>query len=129
MSQQSLNDQTASPTRRRSTAGRVGLVALWVVAGAVLTAPVMFLAVASAGAGHGHYSFARLFFPIPLLLTLATGDRITDPVVAQFPLYGLLLGVGAAVRRRAFWFTLAGIGLCQGVATTLCFAGLVPNFS
>jgi ABC-type glycerol-3-phosphate transport system permease component len=66
------------------------------VAGILATPIATLLAFMSAGAGHGGYEFARLFFPYSMLLTLIADDTITIPLIvlalAQFSIYGLLLG-------------------------------------
>jgi hypothetical protein len=73
---------------------RAGLVG--VLIGAGVTPIALLVAAISGGAGHGHYVFARLLFPIPMLLARLTGDTISLPSVAlalaQFSLYGLLAG-------------------------------------
>jgi hypothetical protein len=102
-------------------------VLLCVSIGGLVTLP----AVASGGAGHGTYLFARVLFPYTMLLTRLT-DTVTLPLtvlgLAQFPLYGAVVGL-AASRGRAWlvrlrWLTLAHLG-----AVVLCFSRTVPNFS
>ena len=99
-------------------------------AGAAFTLPAGFLAVLSGGAGHGHYEFARLFFPAEMLATHLTSDTITASVmiaaILQFPIYGALIGYSLA-RRKLFWIIVViGVHL---LAATACFFGAVPNFS
>ena len=66
--------------------------------GILLSAPALFLALVSAGAGHGHYLFAKVFYPFTMLSTLWVGS-ISLPFIlfalVQFPLVGLLIGVWA----------------------------------
>ena len=98
----------------------------------VLIAPVaLFLAIASGGAGHGHYEFARLFFPYTLLLTRLTGNTITLPLIllalAQFPLYGGLIGLCRDAKRATFAALL--IFVAHAAAAAVCFSGVIPNFS
>ena len=75
-----------------------------VSAGVLFTPIALFLAVASAGAGHGDYVLARLLFPLTILSTHFT-DSITAPglVIAcvQFPVYGWLVGVGIENAKRS----------------------------
>jgi ABC-type glycerol-3-phosphate transport system permease component len=103
------------------------------VAGILATPIATLLAFMSAGAGHGGYEFARLFFPYSMLLTLIADDTITIPLIvlalAQFSIYGLLLGGTALVGRWPFWITLIGIGIIHFAAVAACFSGLLPNFS
>lgn len=55
-----------------------------------------FLGVASAGAGHGDYALARILFPYTMLAAVVWAGTISTPLaalaVAQFPLYGIVLG-------------------------------------
>ena len=75
--------------------------------GAALTLPAFFLALISAGAGHGDYGFARGFFPLPMLVAAYVTGSISLPSIAlaciQFPLYGAALGYGATARRQVFF--------------------------
>lgn len=101
-----------------------------VLAGVLLSLPALFLALLSAGAGHGDYGFARALFPMPMLLTLIQSDNIGILSMAtsllQFPLYGLVLA-DAFARRRMGWAAL--LVVVHAAAAILCFAGIVPNFS
>lgn len=101
-----------------------------VLAGVLLSLPALFLALLSAGAGHGDYGFARALFPVPMLLTLIQGDTIGILSMAtsllQFPLYGLVLA-DAFARRRVLWAAL--LVIVHAAAALFCFAGIVPNFS
>lgn len=111
---------------------QAGKVIVGVLIGVLLTPIVATLAIASAGAGHGHYEFARLFFPYSMLLTRLTGDTITPPLIvlalAQFPLYGLAVGL-AAWKGRVAWFAVAILVVAHAIAVALCFSGKIPNFS
>jgi hypothetical protein len=110
---------------------RAGKTTRGALLGVAVTPVAALLAVWSAGAGHGHYVLARLLFPYSMLLTRATDDSLTLPLLAlglvQWPLYGALLGF-AASRGRAL---LAAILLlvAHAGAAALCFSGLLPNFS
>jgi hypothetical protein len=131
MSQHPLDYQ--APHRVMSRRGRVGIAIACFVAGLAVTPVAMFLAIASGGAGHGGYEFARLFFPYSMLLTLAAGDTITDPLIAlawaQFPVYGLVLAVAALSSMKTFRFASIGIGALHAIAAIACFSGAIPNFS
>ncbi|WP_156956941.1 hypothetical protein [Sphingomonas astaxanthinifaciens] len=100
------------------------------LAGVLASLPALFLALLSAGAGHGDYGFARALFPVPMLLTLIQGDSLGRISLAasllQFPIYGLVLA-DAFARRRMLWAALLVIG--HAAAAIPCFAGTVPNFS
>ena len=71
--------------------------------GGFVTLPAMLLAIIFAGAGHGHYDFARALFPFSMLATLLTGNYISIPLIIagllQFPLYGLVIGFSVAQRK------------------------------
>jgi hypothetical protein len=99
--------------------------------GVVITPVAVMLAIISGGAGHGHYEFARLFFPYTMLLTRFVGDTITGPLIglalAQFPLYGAVIGITRSKPSAA----VAGVLLlvAHTVAVVLCLSGVIPNFS
>ena len=107
-------------------------VLLCVSIGGLVTLPAALLTIASAGAGHGNYLFARVLFPYTMLLTRLTDDTVTLPLIvlglAQFPLYGAVVGLAASKGRawlaRRRWLTLAHLG-----AVVLCFSVSIPNFS
>lgn len=103
-----------------------------VALGALVTIPAAILAVASAGAGHGHYSLARLLFPYSMLFTRLAGDEITPPLVAialfQMPLYGAAIGLAFPWRRLRVHVALSLL-VVHLVAAGACFSGVIPNFS
>lgn len=107
---------------------RLALIGL--VLGVPLTVLALLVAIASAGAGHGDYLAARLLFPVPMLASLLTEDTIKVPSVViallQFPAYGALIGWSWARHMRYLPLLVATVHI---VATILCFAGLLPNFS
>jgi hypothetical protein len=109
----------------------MGKVVAGALVGVLVTPAAVALAVVSAGAGHGHYEFARLFFPFTMLLTRLAGDTITLPFVAlalvQFPLYGAVIGLAASKGRIAL--AVVPLLVVHAVAAALCFSGLIPNFS
>jgi hypothetical protein len=100
--------------------------------GLLVGLPALVLAAASAGSGHGNYLFARMLFPWPMLLTRVQGDVITMPLialaVAQFPLYGALIGATLS-SGRARIIAVVAIGLFHVIAGAICFSGALPNFS
>jgi hypothetical protein len=115
--------------RRRCVA-----VAVSCFVGGVVFAPIaILLAVASGGAGHGNYGFARLLFPYPMLLTLMAGGTITAPLIvlawAQFPVYGAATGVAALKGMKTFRVVAAAIGIVHLIAVIACFSGAITNFS
>ena len=67
--------------------------------GSLATVPAMLLAFISSGGGHGDYLWAMMLFPYSMISAVATdfAHRISDLEIvvgfAQFPLYGLLLGL------------------------------------
>ncbi|MER9405624.1 hypothetical protein NKI36_16450 [Mesorhizobium caraganae] len=89
-----------------------------------ITPIAFFLALYSAGAGHGDYVLARLLYPIPMLATLLTNTTITGLSIGlaalQFPAYG------AARGRRFRWLAL---GVIHGVAIIAAFSGALASFS
>jgi hypothetical protein len=64
----------------------------------------LLLGFASGGAGHGDYVIARILFPFTMLAAVLLGS-ITAPfvllAVAQFPIYGLVLGAANKKGRMA----------------------------
>ena len=103
----------------------------------VSTPAALILAVVEAGAGHGSYFFARLFFPYTMLSTHAFGS-ITVPFMVlaclQTPLYGVLLAFAVNRNRKtpewtALEWTALAIFAAHGVAVILCFAFPMPYFS
>ena len=111
---------------------RLVTIGVGMAIGAVITPVAAMLAIVSGGAGHGHYEFARLFFPYTMLLTRVADNRITIPLIvlalAQFPIYGALVGICG----RKIWLGILIGGLLLAahvIAAALCFSGLIPNFS
>jgi hypothetical protein len=97
--------------------------------GILFALPAFLLAVASAGAGHGHYVMARMLFPFSMLLTLVEGS--IGPIALavalfQFPLYGAM--VGWAVSLKTFRPTGAIFSI-HLIAIIACFSGIIPMFS
>jgi len=96
------------------------------VLGLIATPICLFLGIASGGAGHGNYLWARLLFPYTMLMTWAS-ESLTAPAVAlailQFPLYGAALGLANQQRK------LPRMGLALSVIHTLAVVAffLFPN--
>jgi hypothetical protein len=99
-------------------------------AGVVVGLPALLGAIASAGAGHGHYVAARVLFPASMLLTVfqngSIGAASITVALLQFPLYGALLG-WCVVRRKYLPAALVASG--HVLAAMLCFSGWVADFS
>jgi hypothetical protein len=114
-------------------------VIICVAIGVLVTPIAVFLAISSAGAGHGHYVWAKLFFPYTLLMPHFFPDRtaeypnsITMPwiilALVQFPLYGTAIGL-ATRHKMATYLVCSVIVLLHAIGIVLCFSGVVPNFS
>ena len=91
---------------------------------------LLFLGLASAGAGHGDYILAKILFPYTLLSTRVSGSitaLFLGVAVVQFPLYGMMLG-GANVK-GGFQRTLVLIGLIHALAVVACFALVSEQFA
>jgi len=108
----------ASPTLNETKTGsRTRRLAplLGVVGGIVFTPFALWLAMISAGAGHGSYGVAKILFPIQMLSTLMT-DSISIPVLitaaVQYPIVGAVAG------------TLYRIGTRQGMLGSAVLAGI-----
>lgn len=84
--------------RMRSTAFWLPLLLFSLVVGPAC----LYLAVVSAGMGHGSYTAALMFFPFTMLSTRLFGS-ITAPfallAIIQFPIYGFILGSATAKGR------------------------------
>lgn len=83
------------------------------LSGIALTVPACLIAFASSGAGHGDYFLFKLVFPITMLSTRLFGS-ITAPFIliglAQFPLYGYLVGINwRSPTRKAYIWKLVGV--------------------
>ena len=91
-----------------------------------ITPIAFFLALYSAGSGHGDYVLARLLYPVPMLATLLTDTTITGLSIGlaalQFPLYGAFVAGSGRFR----WL---GLGVFHGVATVAAFSGALASFS
>jgi hypothetical protein len=103
-------------------------VIVGVGAGVLITPVAAFLAVVSGGAGHGHYVLPRLLFPYVFLLHRLYGDISKAPLplallaLAQFPLYGAVLGIA---RSRSRVVAAGGLLLAGHTIAVLLFYWLV----
>lgn len=98
------------------------------MAGGLLTLPSLFVAFLSSGGGHGDYQFARVLFPLPMLLTFNVSINPLSLIaaLAQCPVYGWIVSRALA---RSEWKLAAAALALHAVAMILCFSGLLPNFS
>lgn len=109
--------------RHQTAAALAGLVL-----GLLVELVAIVAAVVSAGAGHGDYVFARILFPVPFLLVpirRTFGLPSICLALVQFPLYGVVVARGRAI--RSYRLALAVIGL-HVVAALACFSGLLSRF-
>jgi len=106
-------------------------IVVYTLIGVAVTPIAVIAALASAGAGHGHYEFARVLFPYTMLLTPLANNTIAPLLIVlafvQFPLYGALIGL--ANRKSREGLVMLILALAHLVAAALCFSGLLPNFS
>ena len=78
-------------------------VAIGTAVGFLVELPSLWLALLSAGAGHGDYGAARALFPLPMLMTLIEGQIGVFSfglAFLQFPFYGAILGWAVARSNR-----------------------------
>lgn len=97
----------------------------------ILVTPVLvYIGVASSGVGHGNYLFAKILFPFTMLSTIVF-NSITLPAmavaVAQFPAYGLILGV--ATKRRRLREIATSLILIHVLAVGICLLLIRDDFS
>ena len=109
--------------------------------GVLVTAVAAFLAIASAGGGHGHYVYAKIFFPYTLLgfnsfpaTTIGSdypASMYTPWMVlslVQFPLYGITIGI-ASQKKYVFYLVCLLIVGIHVIASAMCFSGIMPEYS
>lgn len=110
---------------------RLSDVVIGIAAGAMLTPPVILLAILSGG--HGDRGLARAIFPIPMLMMLLTQGTIGAPSIAcallQLPLYGAVAGWCDQMARVGVWRGLAVLAIVHAIAVALCFSRMILNFS
>ena len=124
MTQRPLDYGSSLGNSERRKSRRVVGIAVGVAAGFAVTLPALFLAVMSAGAGHGDYAFARGLFPVPMCIAVYLTDSIgvSSLVLAclQFPLYGATIGYFAATSRKALVIAVSSIAFGHLVAFAAC---------
>lgn len=100
------------------------------ILGLAVTPLAIFVSVIFAGAGHGSYIAAKALFPYSMLLTLWTGNSITNQLIilgcTQFPAYGFFVGLLGFDESRGKCL-LAGILAAHVIAAGAAMASL-PNF-
>ena len=95
-----------------------------VIVALIVTPIALILGLGSAGAGHGDYILATFLFPYAVLLISLLGGMLPEFVVvtsavAQFPLYGIILGFAAEKKRFSLW--LLALLAAHALATVMCF--------
>ena len=108
-----------------------------IIAGVLITPVALFAAIASAGAGHGTYLWAKIFFPYTMISSVfyqtSSAPRVLNVLlwivfpIVQYPLYGIILSLANRNRRTAF--TIAGLCVLHLAVVTLNFVVPNPNFS
>jgi hypothetical protein len=101
-----------------------------VIVGLIATPLTLLLALSSAGAGHGDYFWAKVFYPYTILSAIAL-KSITIPfmvvAVLELPAYGVLLGTGWS-RGKLKLYSM-GLFFLHISAVIICFAIRSENFS
>jgi hypothetical protein len=95
-----------------------------VIASIIVTPIALFLGLASAGAGHGDYILATFLFPYAILFISAVSGEapafmVITLAVAQFPIYGIILGLAAEKKRFLFWLLV--LVAVHALMTIVCF--------
>ena len=104
----------------------------WVpVVTAVFATPVcLAAAIASAGAGHGSYFWAKIFFPYSTI-SFQGLHPLTAPfmllALAQIPFYGVILGLALSRRSALLWAGAFLLAVSHVVFVLMCF-GIVSDF-
>ena len=93
-----------------------------VIVGVVLGLILGLVSLLAMAGGHGTYVPAALFFPAPLLLSIAV-NAISKPALfvaaAQWPLYGAVVGLSA--RRRHTRVAIICLTVVHALLTVACF--------
>jgi hypothetical protein len=100
-----------------------------VIISLIATPFTLLLALSSAGAGHGDYFWAKVFYPYTILSAIALKSiTISFIVVAIFelPAYGALLGISWS-RGKLKLYSI-GLLLLHTSAVIACFAIRSENF-
>src|SRR3954469_2587702 len=109
---------------RAARSASLSAVSAGVAVGILVELLALWAALASAGAGHGHYVAARALFPGPMLLTVVQGNRISTLSIVvgllQFPFYG---GLAAWIVARKGYLAAAILGSGHVFAALVCFSG------
>jgi hypothetical protein len=104
----------------------------WVpVVTAVFATPVCLAgAIASAGAGHGSYFWAKVCFPYSTL-SFQGPHPLTAPfmllAIVQLPFYGVILGLALTRRSVLLWAGVFLLAALHVVFVLMCF-GVVSDF-
>jgi hypothetical protein len=100
-----------------------------VIVGLVATPFTLLLALSSAGAGHGDYFWAKVFYPYTMLSAMAFGS-ITIPFIVvailELPAYGVLLNTGWSSGKLKLYSI--GLLFLHASAVITCFAIPSENF-
>jgi len=72
------------------------------------------------------YVLACLFFPWPMVLMMHS-SAINSFIVgyAQFPLYGLLIGLAAMQSKKTMWAAVICLAICHLIAAVVTFLALI----
>jgi hypothetical protein len=101
-----------------------------VIVSLAVTPVALLLGIASAGAGHGNYFWAKILFPYTMLSTFLF-ESITAPfillAIVQFPLYGFLLAFASG--RKRLGSLAIGLAVAHILAAALCLFLASDNFS
>jgi len=107
-------------------------MALGAITGLFVTFPAIVIAIMYADPVRGHYVFARILFPVPMLFTRLSANSIGLPtmllVATQFSIYGACIGPFATSRRNLILIVTA-ITIAHFIAIAICFSGALPMFS
>jgi hypothetical protein len=93
-----------------------------VIVGIILGVILGFVSLLATAGGHGTYVPAALFFPGPLLLSIALNTISTSALLvaaAQWPLYGAVVGVAA--RRGYLREAIICLTVIHAALTMACF--------
>ena len=95
-----------------------------------VTPLALLLGIASAGAGHGDYFWAKILFPYTMFSTFLF-KSINDPFILlgiiQFPVYGFILAFGS--QRKRLGLSAIVLAVAHILAVALCFILPSENFS